>query len=401
MRINDVDGTLDPTNTTGPYYGKIDSLIQAAIARWNPVTHTWHTRFRGFVAEYDYVFDKSQRVNQLTLSLADIFEILQQIQMQPGDFGDTPPPTSAGQVFFDNANVDDRIRIVAGNALGVSIVDDFMVIFSGNVGLFESTYSPGESALTAIQEAVDAEFPGVSNLYPDRFGRAAFHGRLAKFDPSGTAATTTPDRWDYRAWKAGDGAAVLASISDTAHIREFAFNRGVGKILNSAYATPPEIQYTPKQLAGQLVTDPTSIGLNGVRSWSKQNLQTKIGLLDSSDALTETKRFATYIISNYAEPRDRVTRIAFRPMRPTDPRAAANFDLLCRADIADSLALTIDSPGGGGFNLEPFFIEGVHEEVVGRLRDGLNTGDEGYDDVTMSFDLSNRALFTTNPFPTS
>lgn len=394
--INDIDGSLDPTNPGGPLYGKIEPLMQAGIARWNPVLEEWQPRFRGFVGEFDYVFDPSQQVNQLTMTLVDIYEVLQQIEMYPGSFGDTPPAGSEGQVFFDNANVDDRLFQIYGNA---ALPDEFFVIFSGNVLLYETTYSAGESALTAMQEAADAEFPGVSNLYPDRFGRFVFHGRLAKFDPLGTAASTTPDRWDYQEWQAGDSAAVAGDMATIVQLREFAFNRGVSKVLNRALATP--IGVADADVAGQIVEDLTSIGLRGQRTWTRQNLLTKEGLLDSSDALTETKRFATYIVDNYSTPHNRVTRLAFRPLPPTDPRAPALWKLLCQADIADSMRITVGSPGGGGFADEHFYIEGVHEQVDGRLRAGVADGDEGYDNVTMSFDLSPAALFDTDPFPTS
>lgn len=396
VAINDVDGTLDPTNAAGPYYGKIEPLLQAAIARWNPVLGEWQTRFRGFIAEYDYDFDPSQFVNRLTLTLVDIFEILNAIEMQPGQFGDAPPAEYVGQVFFDDANVDDRILQIYGNA---GIPGGFYVTFSGNVGLYEATYSPGESSLTPIQEGVDGEFPGVSNYYPDRFGRACFHGRLAKFDPVGTAATTTPDRWNFQQWHAGDGTAVAASPSTMAHIRQFAFNRGLSKIVNNALASP--IYIRQEDVEAQLVQDLTSIGLRGFRSWTKQNLLTRTGLLDGSDALTETKRFATYVVDNYATPRDRVTLLGFRPMRPSDSRAAANWKLLCECDISDQINLTISSPGGGGFTDEGFFIEGVHEQVTGRIRDSVAAGVEGYDDVTLTLDVSPVAYFDTNPFPTS
>lgn len=396
--INDVDGTLDPTNTGGTYYGFIEPLVQAAIARWNPVLEEWQTRFRGFVEDFNYVFDPSQRVNQLTMSLVDIFEILNAVEMLPGQFGDSPPPASDGQVFFDNANVDDRIIQVYGNA---GIPDDFFVIFSGNVGLYETVYSPGETALAAIQEACDAEFPGVSNFYPDRFGRGVFHGRLAKFDPYGTwlsIGASDPIRdavWSYRQWKAGDSTAVDLSPTDTAHIRTFTFNRGLASIRNQALATPLNI--ADADVAGQMYSDVSSIGHFGVRSWSAQNLLTKIGLLDASDALAETFQFATYIVDNYKQPRSRIDQIGFRPMAPGDARAAPNWKMLCQADIADSVEVTIDSPGGGGFVLEPCFIEGVHEEVSGRITmDG-----ESFDNVTMTLDLSPRALFDANPFPTS
>ena len=60
--------------------------------------------------------------------------------------------------------------------------------------------------MTAIQDAVDAEFPAVGNVYGDRLGRLCVHGRYARFDPVATAAATAG--WDFHDWKAGDGAAV-------------------------------------------------------------------------------------------------------------------------------------------------------------------------------------------------
>lgn len=397
IAINDVDGVLDPTNSSGPLYGKIEPLMQAGIARYNPVLDEWQPRFRGFISDFDYEFDPSQKVNRLVMSLVDIYEVLESIEMQPSAFGDPAPPANVGEVFFENANVNVRILQIIGDA---ALPTDFFVVFTGNVELWETTYSPGESALTAIQEAVDAEFPTVSNLYPDRFGRACFHGRLAKFDPVGTAASTTPDRWDFQHWHVGDGAYVAGAPSSRAHIREFAFNRGLSKVLNSALATPPTNHIKDSEVAAQLVTDPTSIGLRGIRSWSRQNLLTKTGLLDGSTALVETKRFAQYIVDNYATPRDRVTRLAFRPMHDLDPRAAPTWKLLCQVDIADQIDITVASPGGGGFSAEPFFVEGVHEEVVGRV-----AGSAGYvlDNVTLALDVSPQAWYTDsgNRFPTS
>lgn len=393
VRIADVEGKLDPTNTTGDLYGLIEPLMQAGIARYNPVLDEWQSRFRGFVEDFDYVFDPSQRVNFLTLSLVDIYEVLQTTEMQPGVFGDPPPlGASTGDIFFDNANVDDRILQVIGNA-GLPV--EFFVVFSGNVDLWETVYSSGESALTAIQEAVDAEFPGVSNLYPDRFGRACFHGRLAKFDPVGTAGSTTPDRWSFQHWHAGDGAYVAGAPSTRVQLREFAFNRGISKVLNSALATP--INIDDRDVAGQLVQDDASIGLRGVRSWSRQNLLTKTGLLDDSDSLIETKRFAEYIIDNYAQPRERITQISFRPLYDLDDRAPRLWRFLSQVDIADRVDVTIASPGGGGFNEEPFFVEGIHEEVVGKVAGSTDI----LDDVTLSLDLSPMAYFTSNPFPST
>jgi hypothetical protein len=57
VSVNDRDGTLDPTNTTGPYFGKLEPLLQIRIELWNPVTLEYQTRFRGWIEDYDYSVD--------------------------------------------------------------------------------------------------------------------------------------------------------------------------------------------------------------------------------------------------------------------------------------------------------------------------------------------------------
>ncbi len=392
VELADRDGILDPTNTSGPYYGKIEPLLQAGIAAYNPITDDWHPRYRGFIEDMSYDFDPSQQVNRLTITLVDIFEILNAIEMQPGEFGDEPP--QGGIIWFAEANVDTRIQQVLGlpgaDPLNAGLPAEWRVVFSGNVILYPGSYSPGQTVLEVIQEAADGEFPGVaSNVYSDRFGRLVFHGRLAKFDPEGVeAGAGDPDIWTFREFTAGDGDAVAVAPSTTAQIRSFAFNRGLSKVINQAFATPNRATGTPLTVAevhGQVVQDLASIGLRGIRAWSAQDLLTKGHVPpDVSDDLTETHRFGEFMVANFAEPHNRVTEITFRSMRPGAPGAAATWNLLCRSDIADACAITVASPGGGGFDGDDFFIEGIHEQ--GRP---LNAD---YDDLTVSFDLSPRAL---------
>lgn len=425
--FNDRYGFLDPTNPNGPVFGRLQPLIQAGIARWNPVAEEWDTRFRGFVRDWDYVFNPMAYVDsdgntigltQLQISLVDIYEILNAIQMFPGAFGDDPPPKSAGNVYFDDGGYD--IGSVNGlissdtggrfdTIMAQALVDPaFYVAFSGNVTLWPTVYSPGESVLTPLQEMALAEFPEVSNLYPDRFGRIVFHGRFAQFDPSGVlSGLSDPTVWDYHEWNVGDGAAVADSPSDTAHIRQFAFNRGLGYIVNSALATPlyndSGLPLTAAEIAGQIVNDtsgpPSSIDIYGIRSWSKQDLITQGGLATGNGALEETKLFAQFEVDNKSAPQNRITQMTFRPMRPGSPGAAANHLLLGKVDISDSITPIIGSPGGGGFgpdddrSNQSFFIRGVHEQVDGRLFDGVAEGDEGYDNVTLSVDVIPRAWF--------
>ena len=66
----------------------------------------WYTRFRGFVSSYEYDFDPSQLVNRVTISLVDIFEIVNAVQMFPGYFGDPPPAAQEGQVVFMEDTLD-------------------------------------------------------------------------------------------------------------------------------------------------------------------------------------------------------------------------------------------------------------------------------------------------------
>jgi hypothetical protein len=410
VTIADKDGILDPTNPGGPFWDtgtgktKIRPLLQATLGRYNPVTDTWFTRYRGFIEEMTYTFDPSQRVNRLELTLVDIFELLSAVEMVPGGpwpadsmvdaiqgvWGDEPPPKSVGQIFFDNALVGDRIRQVITNAFGATTTAAFAVIFSGNVLLYEATYSPGQSAMDVVQEAADAEWPGVSNVYTDRLGRLVFHGRLAKFDPAGVlAGPGVSDLWDWHHLFAGDGTAVNANPSTTAHVRQFAFNYGLSKIINSATATPVNIQ--DEDVAGQTVTDPDSIAQYGIRSWSAQNLLTKTGILDSSTDLDECRNFCFFYVGNYATPQNRVTLCGFRTMSPDQVGAGATWHLLSAVDISDRVDITVGSPGGGGFDAVGYYVEGVHEQVqpLGEL----------YDDVTLTLDLSPLTYYELNPFP--
>ena len=72
--------------------------------------------------------------------------------------------------------------------------------------------------------------------------------------------------------------------------------------------------------------------------------------------------------------------------------AAANWLLLSEIDINDRVAITLGSPGGGGFTGEQFYVEGVHETY-------RPAGPE-MDDITLSLDLSPFEYFEDSPFGT-
>lgn len=395
VSIADVDGILDPTNPAGPYYGQIEPLLQAKLMRYNPVDETWYHRYRGFVEDLNYVFDPSQQVNRLELTLVDLFEIVSSIEMHPGQFGDPPPTASVGQIFFEDTETPlahDGMQIRILQVLTDCGIDEvFYVVFSGNVDLHETVYSPGESAMTAIAEAADAEFPGVANVYCDRLGRLCAHGRYARFDPHGTAATTTPDRWNFTEWNIGDGARVTDSPDDTAHVRSFAYNFGLSRVINRALATPVGIADADVQ--AQIAEDSGSIGQYGIRAWTSQNLIVKTGVVDAATDVEECKLFADYYVANYSTPKRRITECLLRSIHPLAVGAAANWELLSLCDIGDQANIWVGAPGGGGFDGivdSAFFIEGIREEA--RPLNAL------YDDVTLSLDLSPGDYFADSPF---
>ena len=147
--------------------------------------------------------------------------------------------------------------------------------------------------------------------------------------------------WDFIEWKAGDHAAVIADgTNNTTQIRRFAFNRGLSKVINSALATPWAI--ADADIEDQRVEDATSKAQYGIRSWSAQSLLTRHGEIDETTALEETKRFASYYVNNYKQPKNRITEIGFRTMHPDWAGATRTWTLLCRIDIADSVEVTVD-----------------------------------------------------------
>ena len=110
--------------------------------------------------------------------------------------------------------------------------------------------------------------------------------------------------------------------------------------------------------------------LYGIRNWSSQDLIVKEGVTDgfvgelgaaNLSAWKETKRYADYYVRNYQAPHNRVTEIGFRSMGKGATWSQAATDtwaLMSEIDINDRVAITLGSPGGGGFDGKQFFVEG-------------------------------------------
>jgi hypothetical protein len=378
--VNDVKGYLDHSNPSSPWYSLLDGR-QAALALRNPVTDVWHTRFRGAIDDFVSDEDPSQVVTRVDVPLVDAFDYLEAVELVPGIAGFSPPSGVEGNVFYEDAAVDDRILALLGDAafpIG-AFPGGLTRIFSGNVLVAETVYPPGTTALSALRDAADAEFPGVANLFVNCDGIFTFHGRLARFAPE------VPD-YDIAVWYAGDGAACAADAS-YAQIRELGWSRPRARIVNLALAYAQTTR--PADIPGQVVSDLGSVGLYGPRAWSADNLLTEHDNLMDLGADAATKLFAEYMVANFAEPRSTVDKIVVKSLRPDDARGPATWALLCGVQISDIVHLKSTNPGGGGFD-EDFYVEGMTYDV--------EPLDPDYDLVTLTLSVSPRAYYADNPF---
>jgi hypothetical protein len=397
VQIIDTNGTFDPTNGGSPYAGNLNPMKQVSISLFNPVTSTTHMIYRGFVADWngDW-YQKSGGPQFVTLECVDGMDLLAATEMYPTftftpsggvttlpgpSYGDLPLPGTPGAVegdiwFARDNQAADRINQVLNQVGWPSTLRE---IFSGNVELRRTLYPYRTQALTVIQDAADAEFPGVANFLISKDGKATFHGRLARFNPNDA-------QYHIAQWKAGDLAAAGAE-ANRAPIFGLGWNRGKSTIINSAISTPQGMNRN--NIHQQIVYDQSSMATFGTRSVSFENLITRAGYLTGTIGKQETKKFATYYVTNQAQPRTRVSKIVFRSLPPGSLYADRVWRILCNIDISDIINLQTSHTGGGGFN-EDFYVEGLHYRA--------GPMNATHHDVTLEVDVSPRAFYNTNPF---
>lgn len=375
VTLIDTTGDLDPA--TGAFDFRVGT--PGAIALTNPVTATDHTVFRGWISRYHYKPYPNYDYAVAEVEMVDGLDRLARIEMygRPGDvlvWGDAAYLVNAqdGDIWFDQdetgSAVANRIHSVLNSAQWPAGLRE---IFSGNVALQEVVYPFRTSALTAITDAADAEFPGVANVYCQKDGRFTFHGRLARFNPADVQYHIT--NWEAADLdNAGGGVALI--------FEPFGYGEDVDKIINSCTATPRGIANA--DIPGQTVEDADSIDTYGPGARSFDNLLTLYDHFNGGDANDATRRIAEYYVANYAAPRLRVDQLTFKRLPPTDPYADEVWELMCGVDISDIVSLSTTRVVGD------FFVEGLHYVC----RPG---GDE-FDDVTLTLDLSPRAYYETN-----
>lgn len=385
----DLHGNLDPTNSTGPFY-PMDPNCPFKIEIQHPITLAWHVVYTGLVQNMPQTVDLSENFATGTLNAADLFSLLAKSEIPPGlDFDasalGTNTSNAIGNTTYAAQSVQDRIKAILADA---GVPSGLTNIFTGNVNVQFTTYSPGYSTLAALQDAADAEFPSVSNLYIDKTGIVTFHGRLARFNP-------TDPTYGISTWNVGDLAAVGANPT-WAPISGLSHDRDVEKIINAALVTPtgiddPSTVTDVSDIPGQLSIDSGSRTQYGNRVYTAEDLLTLEGQTDGLDALAETKLFADYFTTNLHDAQNRISQIVVKGV-PADAQYASNiWDLICGVEIGDLVNVTTTHPGGGGYSAAPYFVEGISYEATPQ-------GGANFLDVTMTLDLSPQAYFTTNPF---
>lgn len=363
--LNDTTGLFDPNNPSSPYFGVLDSK-PIAIAVWNPVDGEWVPQWRGTIDDIRSVLNPSTNegvsiLANVVIEAVDIFDYLGRGEMQIGVSGNAPPAGSEGTIFYEDGEVNTRIIQILDDA---GVDPDMYVVFDGNVNVLESQYDAGDTFLPALREAADAEFPGIANVYVDKLGRFVFHGRFARLDPDGVIAAGGPiptNVWDFNRWNAGDGAAILDNPAN-AQVREFAFGRPRELLINSAISYPLKeadgSSLDETKIPAQLSTDVTSIGQHGIHGRSDTGLILKGHKTIGDDGWEQCKKFSDFWIAYYAQPLDRVERILFKSVEPSDDRAESTWGLLTGVSISDTVDVTIGYPGGVGFVENRYYVEG-------------------------------------------
>lgn len=372
--FHDRDGTFGGTDLIG---------LQIMLQLYDPVATAWEPVFRGHIDDiHNTPSPGAPDLTNIQVDCVGIFAYLEGARMVVGSMGETLT-TQSGVVLFAEGPVDGRLDDLAAAAL---LPAGLYVHFSGNTDVVQTQYDTDSSILEAMRDAADAEFPGIGNIFEDRFGREVFHGRFAKFDPEGTASGTD---WDFTRWAAATREDVT---SGRAQIREFQFNRPRDRIINS-YVAWPELQedgtteFDQDDISTLTKTDSISITAYGYHGREAPALIIKQHKTNGNTGADECELFGIYYTTNYSEPRKNVERVTFKSLPPDDARAGDVWAIMTRADISHAIHLFVDE---AGLTDEAFFIEGIQGEC--------RVGPPEYDFVTVTPNLSPAAYYTDNVF---
>jgi hypothetical protein len=397
-------GLLDPRNSGSLLHDKLIGK-QILLQLYDPVRETWNPQFRGVMDIAGYVLGpdtdaQGVPVNAtVQLGCVDAFAYLAGFGLTPGLAGDRPPHGGDDGVWYaqqaSDSLLDDRIIQIYAD-VGIPESPDPMtwghITFSGNVIAQTVKYDPDSPALNALRDCADAEFPFISSLYVDRFGRPIFHGRYGRFEPFGLSAHAGPDRWDFHLWKLGDGVATVAE-SDRVQMRVLEFEDARNNIVNVAVCYPQGTQQD--QMPSQIYADTASINQYGhYAAPPMSDLLTQYGQLDGVGRYVECFRFAKLLVKNQKDPRETVTQLQVKAVHPLDRRAPNVWECLTKADVSDMVNLRVQYPGTGGVGMtgaspdDDYFLEGRQMRVRPMSSDAALSALPGYDYVELDLQVS-------------
>lgn len=327
-------------------------------------------RYRGHVDEINVEEDPSPAgVTRVSIECVDLFDHLSTCELVPGVHGHFPVPKGQEQyVYYSAQQVDDRLADVLDDA---GVLAGQRELFSGNVAVIQSSYQAGTNAMQVLDEACDAEWPGVSNRFVTSEGKYAFRGRFARFNPEAYPQIAF--------WEAETRS---TSATGRAAIRALRWTRGRKMIVNSASAWVAGAEEVDIPLI--TIEDSGSQATFGRRSWSAENLLTKRHLSDGTTGADQAVLFSTYQVANYKQAVPRVQRVRFTSVRDDHPAADATWALMKGVEISDVIDLFTGSVSGR------YFVEGITMEA--RELDGTIPY------VVCDLDLSPAAWWTTDPF---
>lgn len=386
VELIDQTGDFDPTNTSGAFFGRLTTgkpmgpLVQCYISLSDTDETEW-ILFRGFIARLVWQPYQTQTFANVTLELVDALAILSACEMAPdGSFGDA---VENGNIVFDEDDELDAVQTRMGNVLDqLGWAAGMRSLYTSNVGLQRTVYAPRSTALQVIQDAADADFPFVANVFvggPRNPGNIVSHGRYARFNP-------TDPTYDIQTWLTGDDAYAAETETAVRLSPPMVLSLDDTNLYTAAIALPQNV--ADGDIAGQYVTDATAAAKQGLRTWSAENLAT-LGGADGRTALEETKLVADYVRDNFAGAAVRVGPLTVKSRAPSSLRGVAAWKLLTQIEISDRVFVTTTHTGGGGFDGAAFFVEGLHYVI-------RPAGALPY--VELQIDASPAAFYDGNPF---
>ena len=261
ITLYDTTGLYDPTNPNSPLYGTatpptpyssyIGPMRAVNIQLQNPTNKEFYNIFTGYTESWSWSFPTtpSNVMMQAVVACADGFEPLTRAELVP----DSSNSTTFSPVNGLNA-VKIRMLAVLGQFQSYTAGLDYFptdpdAIFSGNVNILSGVYAPHTSLLSALQDAADAEFPGVANLFMDKFGNVAFRGRVPRFLPQNYTRTGTSDPADIdlpptvnqpvQFWNVGDYNASETFTDDVmAPITDIGWTEDNASVINACQCYP-------------------------------------------------------------------------------------------------------------------------------------------------------------------